>query len=32
MVGSIQGKIGTANNLQIKGLDMLTLDSGPEDE
>ncbi len=32
MVGSIQGKIGTANNLQIKGLDMLTLDTGPDDE
>lgn len=31
MVGSIQGKLGTTNSLQIKGLDMLSLDSG-EDE
>ena len=31
MVGSIQGKLGTANSLSIKGLDMLSLDSG-EDE
>lgn len=30
MVGSIQGKIGSTANLQIKGLDMLELDSGSD--
>lgn len=30
MVGSIQGRLGESNHLQIKGLDMLELDSGEE--
>lgn len=30
MVGSIQGKLGTTASLQIKGLDMLSLDSGED--
>ncbi|MFA5584848.1 MAG: DUF2130 domain-containing protein [Bacteriovoracaceae bacterium] len=30
MIGSIQGRLGTSNHLQIKGLDMLELDSGEE--
>jgi len=30
MVGSIQGKLGTTASLQIKGLDMLSLDAGED--
>lgn len=30
MVGSINGKLGAANSLQIRGLDMLSIDSGEE--
>ncbi len=30
MVGSIQGKLGSSTHLQIKGLDLLELDSGEE--
>lgn len=30
MVGSVQGKLGNSATLQIKGLDILSLDSGEE--